>query len=344
MSEKDQVLDIANAEVGYLEKSKAAYRQDPTVLYDKTRGAGSDNYTKYAKEMDELKVYNGIKQGYAWCNVFIDWIFVQSVGLDRARELLIGFNAGCTQDWNWFKSHGQIVSSPQRGDLIFFRNLCHIGIVEKVENGKVYTIEGNTSDRAELITNGGAVAKKVYNIGSTYIYGYARPKYDNSNSTPSQDNNSSNEIIYSTIKRGSKGNLVRIAQQKLIAKGYKLPKYGVDGSFGGETEQAVRQLQKDAGLTADGIIGKYTWGVLNSDFSRPERSAIYPGYLIRKGQQGEDVRKVQQRLIDLGYSCGRYGADSIFGRSTEQAVRNFQANNGLAADGIVGPLTWEKLF
>lgn len=62
MSEIDQLLDIFNAEVGYLEKSKEAYRKDPSVLYDKTRGAGSDNYTKYAKEMDELNVYNGIKQ------------------------------------------------------------------------------------------------------------------------------------------------------------------------------------------------------------------------------------------------------------------------------------------
>lgn len=177
MSEIDQVLDIANAEVGYLEKSKSAYLKDPTVLYDKTRGAGSDNYTKYAKEMDSLKVYNGPKQGYAWCNVFVDWCFVQSVGLDRAKQLLIGFNAGCTQDWNWFKSHGLIVSSPQRGDLIFFKNLSHIGIIEKVANGKVYTIEGNTSNQSGLVSNGGAVAKKSYSIGSSYIYGYARPKY-----------------------------------------------------------------------------------------------------------------------------------------------------------------------
>ena len=160
MSEIDQLLDIFNAEVGYLEKSKEAYRQDPTVLYDKTRGAGSDNYTKYAKEMDELNVYNGIKQGYAWCDIFIDWCFVQALGLDRTRELLIGFSAGCQQDWNWLKSAGRIVSNPQRGDLIFFRNLSHIGIIEKVENGKIYTIEGNTSNKAELITNGGTVAKK----------------------------------------------------------------------------------------------------------------------------------------------------------------------------------------
>lgn len=343
MSEIDQILDIANAEVGYLEKSKSAYKADPTVLYDKTKGAGSDNYTKYAKEMDELNVYNGIKQGYAWCNVFIDWIFVQSVGLDRARELLIGFSAGCTQDWNWLRHAGRIVSEPKRGDLIFFRNLAHIGIIEKVENGKIYTIEGNTSNAAELITNGGQVAKKEYNIGSSSIYGYARPAYNDAEVVNPGNNNSGNEIIYTLIKKGSTGNLVRLAQEKLIAKGYRLPRYGADGSFGGETEEAVKQLQKDAGIGVDGIIGPRTWEVLNSDFVKPNAPS-YPGYLIKKGQQSEDVRKVQARLAQLGYNIGRYGADSIFGNSTLDAVKRFQRDHGLSADGIVGPATWAKLF
>lgn len=339
MKEIDQVLDIANAEVGYLEKSKQAYKKDPTVLYDKTKGAGLDNYTKYAKEMDELNVYNGPKQGYAWCNVFIDWIFVQSVGLDRARELLIGFSAGCTQDWNWFKAKGQIVTNPQRGDLIFFRNLSHIGIIEKVENGKIYTIEGNTSDKAELITNGGTVAKKVYNIGSFSIYGYVRPKYkENKAEKPTN-----NEIIYSTIKKGSTGNLVRIAQEKLLQKGYVLPKYGCDGYFGDETVNAVKQLQKDAGISVDGIIGPRTWEVLNSKFVKPNKPS-YPGYLIKKGQQGEQVRKIQQRLISLGYSCGRFGADSIFGNGTLEAVKRFQKEHGLSPDGIVRTSYMEQVI
>lgn len=56
------------------------------------------------------------------------------------------------------------------------------------------------------------------------------------------------------------------------------------------------------------------------------------------------MRKVQARLIELGYSCGSYGADSIFGIATYNAVKAFQRANGLAVDGIVGPLTWNKLF
>lgn len=274
---------------------------------------------------------------------FIDWCFYKAVGLERATELLIGWSAGCTQDWNWFKSKGQIVTNPQRGDLIFFRNLSHIGIIESVENGVIHTIEGNTSNDAELIINGGCVAKKTYSTESSSIYGYARPKYDEASMSNLNDNNTSNEIIYSLIKKGSKGNLVRIAQQKLMQKGYSLPKYGADGQYGDETEQAIRRIQKDAGISVDGICGNDTWAVLNGDFSNPN-GVEYPGYLIKKGQQGEMVRLVQQKLIDLGYSCGSFGADSIFGRSTFNAICAFQKDNGLSADGICGPLTWEKLF
>ncbi len=340
MSEIKKILDIANAEVGYLEKASN------NNLDDKIANAGDKNYTKYAEEMDALNLYNGKKQGYAWCNIFIDWCFYKALGLERASELLIGWSAGCTQDYNWFKSKGQIVSEPKKGDLVFFGDISHIGIIENVDNTKIYTIEGNTSDKAELIVNGGQVAKKSYLKTSKYIYGYARPKYDEEGQAINEnkeENKTEQQITYSLIKKGSKGNLVRIAQQKLLQKGYSLPKYGADGQYGDETEQAIRKIQKDAGISVDGICGNDTWSVLNSYFARPE-GIEYPGYLIRKGQQGEMVRLVQQKLIDLRYSCGSCGTDSIFGRSTFNAICAFQKDNGLSVDGIVGPKTWEKLF
>lgn len=340
MSEIKKILDIANEEVGYLEKASR------NQLGEKTANAGDKNYTKYAEEMDALNVYNGKKQGYAWCNVFIDWCFYKALGLDRARELLIGFSAGCTQDYNWFKSKGQIVSEPQIGDLVFFGDISHIGIIENVDNDRIYTIEGNTSNAAELIVNGGQVAKKSYLKTSKYIYGYARPKYDEEGQAINEnkeENKTEQQITYSLIKKGSKGNLVRIAQEKLIVKGYNLPIYGCDGDFGTETEQVVKQLQKDAGISVDGIIGNDTWRVLNSDFKKLSQP-LYPGYLIKKGQQNEEVRKVQVRLIELGYSCGNCGSDGIFGNGTYNAVIAFQKANSLSVDGIVGPKTWENLF
>jgi len=64
---------------------------------------------------------------------------------------------------------------------------------------------------------------------------------------------------------------------------------------------------------------------------------------IRRGSTGDDVKYCQEILIGLGYNLGSYGADGKFGAKTEAAVRAFQKANGLGVDGIVGPMTWEKL-
>ncbi|WP_238148979.1 peptidoglycan-binding domain-containing protein [Serinicoccus sediminis] len=55
--------------------------------------------------------------------------------------------------------------------------------------------------------------------------------------------------------------------------------------------------------------------------------------------RGDDVRQVQQRLVDLGYALPRFGADGMYGEETAQAVHQLQATAGLAADGVVGPRT-----
>ena len=65
-----------------------------------------------------------------------------------------------------------------------------------------------------------------------------------------------------TLRKGSKGEYVTLAQTKLIQKGYDLGKWGADGSFGTATETAVKAFQQDNSLTADGIIGAMTWNAL----------------------------------------------------------------------------------
>lgn len=66
-----------------------------------------------------------------------------------------------------------------------------------------------------------------------------------------------------TLRRGSKGSYVTLAQSELFNKGYDLGKSGIDGDFGKATEAAVKAFQKDVGLTADGIIGPKTWEALD---------------------------------------------------------------------------------
>ncbi|EOS50974.1 peptidoglycan recognition protein family protein [Adlercreutzia caecimuris] len=65
---------------------------------------------------------------------------------------------------------------------------------------------------------------------------------------------------------------------------------------------------------------------------------------LRKGSKGNITKLMQQRLISIGYSCGKYGADGSFGSGTLAAVKKFQKAKGLTTDGIVGRNTWRKLL
>jgi len=64
---------------------------------------------------------------------------------------------------------------------------------------------------------------------------------------------------------------------------------------------------------------------------------------LRKGDQGSYVTLAQTELIQKGYDCGKWGADGKFGAATETAVKKFQKDHGLDADGVIGPDTWAAL-
>lgn len=72
------------------------------------------------------------------------------------------------------------------------------------------------------------------------------------------------ETIQMLLDNGDSGKAVKNLQNDLIQLGYKLPKYGADGQYGDETEQAVRRFQKDHGLAVDGIAGPKTLGKIES--------------------------------------------------------------------------------
>lgn len=67
-----------------------------------------------------------------------------------------------------------------------------------------------------------------------------------------------------TCRRGAKGGITRLLQEKLISLGYSCGGYGADGTFGAGTDASVRAFQRDHGLTQDGIVGPATWAVLLS--------------------------------------------------------------------------------
>ena len=136
------------------------------------------------------------------------------------------------------------------------------------------------------------------------------------------------------LKLGSKGSAVKNLQEKLIARGYSVGSAGADGDFGQGTLAAVKKFQSDHGLVVDGIVGEMTWGALNSATNT---------VTLKLGSAGASVKDLQEKLIRIGYSVGSAGADGDFGQGTLAAVKQFQANNGLTVDGIVGPATWSAL-
>jgi polysaccharide deacetylase family sporulation protein PdaB len=151
---------------------------------------------------------------------------------------------------------------------------------------------------------------------------------------------SSGAVSGSTIRQGSTGTAVKELQQALVNKGYSL---SVDGNFGPMTKSAVMSFQSSVGITADGIVGPVTWsklGTSSGSISSGGSSTAYPG-LLKIGSSGSSIRTLQQALVNKGYSLS---VDGVFGPMTQSAVKNYQSSQGITVDGIVGSVTWGRLF
>ena len=201
MTEKEKVINIALGEVGYREK------ETNSNLDDKTANAGDENYTKYARDLDNVAgFYNGKKNGYDWCDIFVDWCFVKALGAERAMQLLNqpekSGGAGCGVSMSYFEKIERLFKSPSLGDQIFFtdgESIYHTGLVYDVDDTKVYTVEGNT--------NGGQVAKKSYPLGASYIRGYGRPLWNESANIEDREEEPAKETKVDTIKVTAKEGL-----------------------------------------------------------------------------------------------------------------------------------------
>ena len=132
----------------------------------------------------------------------------------------------------------------------------------------------------------------------------------------------------------------------------------LDGVFGSGTRAQVINFQRYYNLTADGVVGPATWDKMYRLFlsirdgvdapqQTPPASATYPGSPLRLGSAGENVRRIQQWLNDVGgyyTEISRLAVDGRFGPATQGAVITFQQMFGLSADGVVGPATWNRLY
>ena len=242
-----------------------------------------------------IDIYNSHKplaRGYkvkytdAWCATF-----VSAVSIKLGYTSIIPTECGCSKMIELFKDLGCWIEdesrTPNIGDIIFYDweddgkgdnkgTSDHVGIVEKVSNGKITIIEGNYSD---------SVKRRTLGVNGKYIRGYGVPKYSKE-TTPSKTPAEPNKVLAwqkAAIKDGFKfpkhgvdgkwGSECESVAEKAICKklliGYKnknLTKIiqkavgvTVDGKFGNDTKKAVLKWQKLMRLTADGVVGINTW-------------------------------------------------------------------------------------
>ena len=268
MSRPSDIVSIALAEVGYREKASNA------SLDDKTANAGSANWTKYARDLAAAGYYNGGKNGFAWCDVFVDWCFFKAYGAGEGQRIQCQsgpLGAGCIYSAQYYQQKGRYDRNPKVGDQVFFQSggqIGHTGIVVEVTDSTIVTVEGNSSDQ---------VKRNTYNRSNSYIAGYGHPLYSDSATTAEEPAKPVTApetptvtciVTLPQLKSGTTGNAVMNAQILLIAKGYPCGGRIVsgreiaDGDFGPTTEKSVKSFQGQKNLTADGIIGAATWKAL----------------------------------------------------------------------------------
>ena len=201
-----------------------------------------NDYETYCKDM-------GYSYRIEWCVCFISWLAKK---LDITN--IIPVDISCNSQIKKFKALGvwHTDSNIQSGDILYYDwdssgDADHVGIIEKVNGMSLTVIEGNNGNFPN-----DRVRRREINSASSLIFGYARPKYRSDDVS----------ISFPTIRKGDTGTAVKVLQLALVAYEYNIGKYGSDGEFGLDTENAVKRFQKNSGIEVDGIVGENTWGKL----------------------------------------------------------------------------------
>ena len=268
------VVKTAEAEVGYCEKASNAQ------LNDKTANAGAGNWTKYGAWFDAQRgtfnVYNGAKNGYDWCDIFVDFTFCSTFGIDTGRKMLYqpmnSCGAGCKFSADYFRQNSAWSSAgtlPKAGCQMFFGpkgDESHTELVVKVEGDTITTVGGNTSNR---------VMRKAYNRYDPNISGYGYPNFhlvaaryaDGPGAdTPIKDDEDTAvpgktcTVELPVLSIGARGEFVETLQ--VLLKHYADSSIVVDGDFGQQTDRIVRDYQRRHNEEVDGLVGPITWGLL----------------------------------------------------------------------------------
>ena len=232
------------------------------------------------------------------------------------------------------------------GMLALLMLLCSVALADTAEvtaSSLYLREEANSSSEAlrllrqgtkvEIIEKSGNWYKVTYGKYTGYVYAdYVKVTADDT-----------------TLEKGDKGDAVKKLQERLKELGYF--NNTCSGTYATTTVNAVKAFQKNNGLTADGVAGKATQNKLyatsakNVDgktLAQAEKEAAKANETLEKGDKGDAVKKLQERLKELGYF--KNTCNGTYAASTVNAVKAFQKNNGLTQDGIAGKATQNKLY
>lgn len=168
-----------------------------------------------------------------------------------------------------------------------------------------------------------------------------------SSAQPSSAQTSSGQPTSQASQQAASPDMMRDVQRSLGAKGYNAGT--PDGVYGASTEQALRKFQRDQKLSATGQLDTQTLAALGlTGGTASSRSSSYTPTSQRQGAMAtpshlssNQVRSIQQNLTDRGYDSGR--PDGVWGPNTQQALRSFERDQNLQADGRPDPQTLAAL-
>ena len=170
-----EVLAVAASQIGYCEKKTNAW------LDDFTKNAGSNNYTRFGRDVSNPKYWNGNKQGQEWCTSFVCSMILYAAGGTpnggvknekyfadvKAVQPYTSLGASCKYQTNAYKNAKRWSETPAVGDQAFFTR-GHTGLVEKVGTKTITLIEGNSHNKVE---------RRTYSFPNAIFSGFGKPNY-----------------------------------------------------------------------------------------------------------------------------------------------------------------------
>ena len=273
--------------------------------------------------------------GQKWCAIFVSWVF------DKAGNPLGNIQTPkgihhCQSAHNYYKSKNKLTTTPEPGDIIIYDwegngYADHIGIFIKWKNTaktlfEAYegnTIQGNDSDGGKVM-----VRERSRNLVKSFI-------------NPGVYTDVAVTVPDAVLSNGARGSAVTVLQKYLFDLGYAIE---VDGWFGSQTEDFLKQFQQENNMTVTGTADTVVTGALQEAVNdqRIARAKLISGSYLKKGSSGFLVTEVQKALNAKDPQLN-LPVTGIFADKTYKAVKAFQLSTGLDDDGVVGPLTFDKL-